>query len=142
MGKSILRGPVPKDHPMFSSGSELFSRPESKPSSTTPVEGMTGEIQGIPASLIQLVTSAGRVVPKPIRWKELWELLEGKTQQGNGIWAPPLPLILSAWSFSDDQQKRSRFFEHLDWALQQGQLEQVTDFLMGLAESDWYYGER
>lgn len=91
--------------------------------------------------MIQLVTSGGRVVPQPLRWKELWESLDGKTQQGNGSWTPPLPLILSGWSFSDDRQKRARLFEHLDWALQQGQLGQVTDFLMGLAESDWYYGE-
>lgn len=142
MGKATYKGLVPLGDPMFSTGPELFSRPESNPSSKTTAANTAGEIQGIPASLIQLVTTAGRIVPKPIRWRELWELLEGKTQQGNGSWSPPLPLILSAWSYSDDQQKRSRFFEHLYWALQHGQLEQVTDFLMGLAESDWYCGER
>lgn len=142
MGKATYKGLVPPGDPIFSTGPELFSRPESNPSSKTTSEVTTGEIRGIPASLIQLVTRAGRVVPQPMRWQDLWESLDGKIQQFNGSWTPPLPLILSGWSFSDDQQKRARFFEHLDWALQQDQLEQVTDFLMTLAESDWYYGKR
>lgn len=30
MGKATLRGPVPKDDPMFSGGFEMFSRPRSR----------------------------------------------------------------------------------------------------------------
>ena len=45
MGNLTLRGFVRKDHPMFSGGPEIFSRPESRQSSTSTPEGTTGETQ-------------------------------------------------------------------------------------------------
>jgi hypothetical protein len=43
MGKSTYAGFVPKDDPMFSGGFEIFSHPESKPSSTNTAKSTTGE---------------------------------------------------------------------------------------------------
>jgi hypothetical protein len=42
MGKLTYKGLVPPDDPMFSSGPEMFSRPESRPSSMTSVRDTTG----------------------------------------------------------------------------------------------------
>jgi hypothetical protein len=42
MGKLTLRGPVPKDHPMFSGGPEVLSRPESRPSSKNSLSATVG----------------------------------------------------------------------------------------------------
>ncbi len=42
MGKATYKGLVPPDDPMFSNGPEMFSRPESKPSSMTSASDTTG----------------------------------------------------------------------------------------------------
>lgn len=42
MGKATYKGLVPKDDPMFSTGPELFSRPESNESSTNTPADTTG----------------------------------------------------------------------------------------------------
>ena len=42
MGKLTLAGFVPRDDPMFSTGPEIFSRPEYKPSSTSTAKSTTG----------------------------------------------------------------------------------------------------
>ncbi len=45
MGKITLRGPVPKDDPMFSTGPEIISRHESSESSTNSASDTTGVTQ-------------------------------------------------------------------------------------------------
>jgi hypothetical protein len=42
MGKATYKGLVPSDDPMFSGGPQMFSRPESKPSSMTSASDTTG----------------------------------------------------------------------------------------------------
>ncbi len=42
MGKATYKGLVPQDDPMFSTGPEIFSRPESNESSTTSQKVTTG----------------------------------------------------------------------------------------------------
>ena len=47
--------------------------------------------------LLEYVRADGRVCPNPQEWQALWEMLPDKKRVGAG-WAPPLPLILAAWS--------------------------------------------
>lgn len=53
MGKGTFKGFVPKDDPMFSTGPELFSRPEYKPSSTSSAKSTTGATPAKPSSAEQ-----------------------------------------------------------------------------------------
>ena len=46
MGKITLEGPVPKDHPMFTSGPEMFSRPSLRRS----VQSSQTDMAGTPES--------------------------------------------------------------------------------------------
>ena len=90
----------------------------------------------------ELVSKNGRLVPMPKHWNMLWNMLAGKSQASNGNWTPALPLILAGWNCSDDREKRARFMEHLDWAIDHGQINEVKVFLNKLEDNDWYYGER
>ena len=56
-----------------------------------------------------------RVCPQPQRWNELWELLPERKRAGAG-WEPSLPLILGAWWYTSDAEKRERFLSHIRWA--------------------------
>lgn len=69
----------------------------------------------------------------PMRWNELYNLLSNKKPK-----EPSLPLILAAWD-SGALFKQLRFFEHLEWAEKQNQLEEISDFLHGLNEKDWFH---
>jgi hypothetical protein len=53
-------------------------------------------------------------------------------------WEPPVPLILGAWWFTYDWQKRARFKLHLQWAEQRGCLDVVAAFLDTLRPNDWH----
>ena len=79
-----------------------------------------------------------RVCPQPQKWNKLWQLLKNKKRVGNG-WIPSLPLILAAWHQSSDFSKRERFIEHLKWADEQNQIDEIFQFLITLDEIDWYH---
>ena len=51
MGKITLDGFPPKNDPMFSGRREIFSRPESNPSSTSSAKSTTGETQASKSSV-------------------------------------------------------------------------------------------
>jgi hypothetical protein len=79
-----------------------------------------------------------RICPQPKLWNELWNKLQNKKQVGAG-WSPPLPLILAAWWNTSILSKQIRLMEHLDWANDQGQLNEITNFLTNLTEEEWYH---
>ena len=55
MGKLTYKGLVPPDDPMFSSGPEMFSRSETKPSSPTSESAVTAEIPSLtPTHLVNI----------------------------------------------------------------------------------------
>lgn len=87
-------------------------------------------------TLIAESTAQRRVCPQPKAWKELWEMLPARIQKGAG-WEPPLPLILGAWHYTSDLEKRERFHLHLRWADQHGALPAVATFLSKLSTEDW-----
>jgi hypothetical protein len=58
MEKATYKGLVPQDDPMFSTGPELFSRPESNESSTSSPTATSGVTQESSASATALETEA------------------------------------------------------------------------------------
>lgn len=89
-------------------------------------------------SLIAYCLKNNRVCPMPQRWNALWEMLPERKRVGGG-WEPPLPLILAAWYDTPTLLKMMRLTEHIEWAGKFGCLEQVSAFLRGLPEEDWFH---
>jgi hypothetical protein len=89
-----------------------------------------------PDDIIAATIEAGRVCPQPDSWNALWNLLPNRRRVGNG-WEPSLPLILAAWDYCSDSEKRERFLIHLRWAESHGVMELVANFLDTLKPSDW-----
>lgn len=96
---------------------------------------MTSEL---PETLISYCRENDRVCPVPTRWNELWEMLPGKVQIGAG-WKPPLPLILGAWHYTSNLEKKLRLNDHIAWAEDHGVLDRISAFLRGLPETEWHH---
>jgi len=82
-------------------------------------------------------TNKNRIIPKD--WNKLYQLLKNKKQNPNGSWTPPVPLILGAWHTSMPIEKQMRFKEHIKWAEDNKQLEEISKYLRSLSEDDWYH---
>lgn len=54
-----------------------------------------------------------------------------------GVPGPPAPLILAAWSSSDETGNRLRLREQLEWAAEQGRLDVAARFLQELEDGEW-----
>lgn len=90
------------------------------------------------SALIVYIQSGGRVCPQPQQWKELWEMLPNKHQDGVSR-KPSLPLILAAWHNTTDAEKKSRFKEHIEYAATNGVLDDVEAYIMRLTHDQWYH---
>ena len=90
-------------------------------------------------NLIKYCAENGRICPDPDSWNLLWKKLKNKKQKPSGGWVPSLPLILAAWWNTSTEQKKERFHEHLKWAEDHGQLEEITNFVLELNEDDWFH---
>lgn len=102
---------------------------------------MTGMAESL-ESLWAYCNAENRLVPMPPHWNDLFGMLKNKHQKPSGGWEPPLPLILGAWHNSMPIEKQMRLKEHLQWAQDKGQLEEVGRFLRSLSESQWcHFGE-
>lgn len=88
-------------------------------------------------ALWKYCTADKRVIPRD--WNRLYQMLVNKRQKPSGGWEPPLPLILAAWDVTMPMDKQFRFKEHLEWARDQGQLDEIGDYLRSLNESNWYH---
>ena len=88
-------------------------------------------------SLWAYCTENDRVVPK--QWNTLFNRLANTRQLASGGWEPALPLILAAWHETSSFEKQARFKEHIQWALEQNQIEQIGIYLRSLGEEDWYH---
>lgn len=87
-------------------------------------------------------TSNNRLCPIPSRWNVFFGMLKGKKQNLDGSWTPSLPLILSGWEHTVPLQKFLVFQEHIKWASDHNQLDEVGQFLRNLTEDEWaHYGE-
>jgi len=84
--------------------------------------------------LIEFSKQNNRICPQPQIWNKLYEKLKNKERSGSG-WKPSLPLILGAWGYTSDLEKQKRFQEHLKWADDHNQLQEIIDFVESLTES-------
>lgn len=89
-------------------------------------------------SLIQYCCEYNRICPMPVYWNQLWGKLKGRKRIGLG-WEPPVPLILGAWWHTSDHMKQARLIEHLRWAEKEGQLDEISIYLHGLKEQNWFH---
>lgn len=89
-------------------------------------------------SLILYCKENQRICPMPIYWNKLWENLKNRKRVGSA-WEPPLPLILAAWYDTPAIMKQLRLIEHIKWAEKQGQLDEISGFLRGLKEEEWFH---
>lgn len=93
-------------------------------------------------SLWAYCTAGNRLVPMPPEWAELHRRLNGAYQKPDGGWTPALPLILAAWDNTMPIEKQLRFKEHIEWARDHNQLDEMGGFLRSLPEHKWvHFGE-
>jgi hypothetical protein len=89
-------------------------------------------------SLWDYCTSENRLVPMPSEWNDLFNML----RKSSGGMLPPRPLILAAWHHTIPIEKALRFREHIKWAEEQQQLDEIEAFIHALPEDRWcHYGE-
>lgn len=78
----------------------------------------------------------------PLKWYGLFRMLKNRRQKPSGGWEPSLPLILAAWYDTMPVEKQLRFKEHIQWASDNSQIEEVGKYLRELSEDDWtHFGE-
>lgn len=82
-------------------------------------------------------TANSRAIPRD--WNKLYGMLRNKCQKPSGGWEPALPLILAAWDVTMPIEKQLRFKDHIQWAQENGQLEEISAYLRSLAEEEWYH---
>ena len=91
-------------------------------------------------TLLEYCTLNKRVIPRD--WNKLWNMLNSKHRKQSGGWEPSLPLILAAWHETMPIEKQLRFKEHIQWAVDHDQLDQIGKYLRSLPEDQWFhYGE-
>ena len=78
-----------------------------------------------------------RAIPRD--WDGLYKMLADRKQKPSGGWEPPLPLILAAWHETMPIEKQLRFKEHVQWADEHNQLDQIGEYLRTLPEEQWYH---
>jgi len=88
-------------------------------------------------SLLEYCTASRRVIPRD--WQKLWKMLNNKSQKPSGGWEPAIPLILTAWHETTPIEKQVRFREHIQWAADQGQSDQIGEYLRSLPEDQWFH---
>jgi len=78
-----------------------------------------------------------RIIPKD--WNKLYQMLKNTRQKPSGGWEPSLPLILAAWHDTTPIDKQLRFKEHIQWASDNNQIEEIGVYLRALKEDEWYH---
>jgi hypothetical protein len=88
--------------------------------------------------LMAEIRKDGRVCPQPTRWLEFYRVLQDAAQ---GAALPAPPLTGSAWASSSPASKRLCFSAQATWAVQNGCVVPVCEFLSNLPRTDWYFGD-
>lgn len=92
-------------------------------------------------SVWKYCTASNRLCPIPLKWNELFNMLNNKKQNPDGSWKPSLPLVLSGWEHTIPLQKFIVFKEHIQWASDNNQINEVGKYLRSLSEKDWVHYE-
>ena len=74
-----------------------------------------------------------RICPKPQIWVKVYQLLEENSEE-----EIMKPIILGAWHFTSDKEKKDRFLNHLAIASDLGIINEVID-LVGDSETNWHH---
>jgi hypothetical protein len=82
-------------------------------------------------------TQNNRVIPKD--WNKFYNMLKNRRQNTKGGWEPSLPLILAAWDITNAVEKQIRFKEHISWAFENNQLDEIGQYLRNLKEEHWFH---
>lgn len=91
-------------------------------------------------TLWKYCTENNRIIPKD--WNKLFNMLINKKQKPSGGWEPFLPLILAAWDVTMPIEKQLRFKEHIQWAYDNNQIDEIGIYLRNLKEDEWiHFGE-
>jgi len=99
--------------------------------------------------LINFIKEKNIICPLPIIWNDMYKLMvrEIHTRESNWVvdtiyekYGTPPPLVLNGWNFSNDDEKKERFLEHLNIANKNGKLGLIKNFLMKVKPEDFYYG--
>ncbi len=91
---------------------------------------MTADIE----TLKEYCKANKRVCPVPVRWNDLFNLLKDKKPK-----EPSPPLILAVWWEVGAIFKQMRFFEHLEWAEKQNQIDEISKYIYSLSEDEWFH---
>jgi hypothetical protein len=83
---------------------------------------------------LSAVKSAGRSSPAGLHWHEFYEFLRARKQTGLGD--PPVPLILAA-SGESSASKHSRLSGQLEWALENGCIDEAIRYLERIPVEKW-----
>ena len=86
--------------------------------------------------IIKLMDEKEIICPMPGEWGTLYKMLPAKRVNGAG-WEPGLPLILAAWDHTPLLPKMLRFQEHLDFALENGVIDQVHEYIFSLTDDQF-----
>lgn len=76
-----------------------------------------------------------RVCPAPKKWNDLFSLISRKA----GTQDLSAPLILGGWWASNNLEKKIRFKSHIEFAYNNGVIEEVKEFLSKLDETEWHH---
>ena len=78
-----------------------------------------------------------RVVPRD--WNKVYQMLDNKGLRPSGQFEPSLPFTGEAAEDTLPIEKQSRFKEHIVWADENDQIEEIGEYLRSLDEEDWYH---
>ncbi len=78
--------------------------------------------------------------PMPDRWNRLWGMLLTREREC-GAPLPRPPLILAAWHEAAPLMKRVRLLDQLEWAAENGILDEVDRYIRSLSVRDWFQGD-
>jgi hypothetical protein len=76
----------------------------------------------------------------PDPWNRLWEILLAREREC-GAPLPGPPLILAAWHQVPPLMKRVRLLDQLEWAAENGILDEVNRYIRSLSVRDWFQGD-
>jgi len=83
---------------------------------------------------LNTVKAEGRSSPAGTHWNQFFEFLCARSLPSRST--PPVPLILAASGESDDN-KHTRLSSQLEWALENGCLEEAIRYLEGIPVEKW-----